>query len=86
MATTDFKVRLAASTMVQLMQEWPDLRWEDVQGINRHVGFMHGTRGEGMIDTAGVGTGGGRLGRTDLRHAWELAREIRAREYPDPVR
>jgi hypothetical protein len=83
MATTDYKVRLAASNMAKLMQEWPDLRWEDVQGINRHVGFTHATRGEGMVDVAGVGTGGGRLGRTDLRQAWELAREMHARDYTE---
>ncbi len=63
------------------MKDWPELSWEDVQGINRHVGFSPTMGGAGTLNARGVGTGGSKLRRADLKAAWELAREISRGDY-----
>jgi hypothetical protein len=81
MSTVDYRIRLAATSIANLMHEWPELTFEDVRGINRHIGFSHTTVGDSRIAARGVGTGGSKLRHADLRAAWELAREISSRDY-----
>lgn len=79
MANVDYRIQFIATNIAQLIQEWPDITWQDVQGINRHIGFSHRTCSEGMMDAPGVGTGGSRLRKADLQAAWEMAQTL-ARE------
>ena len=75
------KVRLVAVKIARMMQGWPEMTWEDVQGVNRHVGFgkwhAHAQRDANAPDV----TSGGMLSTADLRTAWELAREIARQRY-----
>ena len=80
MSTVDYRIRWVASSIATLMQEWPELTWTDVQGLNRHVGFSHRTASDGYLGVAGVGTGGSKLRKADLQIAWNLAREMSRKE------
>ena len=80
MSTVDYRIRWVASSIATLMQEWPELTWTDVQGLNRHVGFSHRTASDGYLGVAGVGTGGSKLRKADLQAAWNLAREMSRKE------
>ncbi len=73
-------MRLAAIAIVELIKEWPGLSWEDVVAINRNGGFSASFSTNSSVEVPGMGTGGARLSKTDLREAWELARRIASTE------
>lgn len=81
MANIEHRIHWVASNIVSMMQDWPEMKWEDVQGINRRVGFAHRSYGTGYMDNMSVGRGHGRLGKDDLRKAWELAQMVAHKEY-----
>lgn len=72
----DVGMRLAAIAIVELMKEWPGLSWEDVVAINRTMGFSPSMSTNSSMEVPGVGRGGGRLSKTDLWEAWELAGQV----------
>ncbi|MBA2363202.1 MAG: hypothetical protein H0V86_06705 [Chloroflexia bacterium] len=76
MSTVEYRIRWVASNIATLMQEWPEMTWSDVQGLNRHIGFANRTGSDGYLGVAGVGIGGSKLRKADLQIAWNLAREM----------
>lgn len=82
MTNSNHKVVWVASNIASLLQDWPDMTWEDVQRINRKVGFAHRSYDGGYVDGSGLGRGAGRLKAVDLHQAWEMAREMTV---TDPV-
>ncbi len=82
------KIRWTAMCMARMLRESPDMSWEDVQGINRRVGFAHMLCQEDYSDLDDLRVGRGRLSRADLREAWELAQSMAPegrREWPSPT-
>lgn len=74
--TSNRKVRLVAVNIASMMREWPDMTYEDAQGINRHMTFSYRTYEYSTDDPDGAYVGDRKLSRNDLRSAWELAQSM----------
>ena len=53
MSTVKYRIRWVASNIATLMQEWPEMTWSDVQGLNHHIGFANRTGSDGYLGVAG---------------------------------
>ena len=71
--------RIAAVT-ARTLDAWPDMKWEDVEAINRQTGWhTHVLQLETIPDPSDSSDTHGhyRLTRTELHRAWELAHTMR---------
>ncbi len=63
--------------MAVMLRDWPGMTWDDAQAMYKH---SHWTYNEYRCDDLSVAAdmrmGAGRLKRSDLREAWDLAQSI----------
>jgi hypothetical protein len=79
MTNSERKIGWAATNIAQMLRDWPDMTWEDVQRVNKSVGFARRADRSVYDDGPAARMGRGRLRAVDLREAWTLAQKLAGR-------
>lgn len=71
------KVHLAAITIAMMLEDWPEMTWEDARALNRHSQWIYAHHRYDGLSAIDCTTGAaGRLSADGLKRAWEIAHGI----------
>ena len=77
MSTSPQKIHRLAVCLAQMLEDWPEMTWEDVQALYAHSSWAYADfRYDELSMSADLEIGPGKVRRSDLREAWELAQAM----------
>ena len=77
MSRSPQKVHRLTVCLVRMLEDWPEMTWEDVQALYAHSSWSYSDfRCDDLSVNRDMDARPGLVCRSDLREAWELAQSM----------
>ncbi|MDQ3854839.1 MAG: hypothetical protein M3281_00415 [Chloroflexota bacterium] len=71
------KIHRVAICLARMREDWPEMTWEQVEALFSHSSWVYSDiRCDDLAATGHMEVGVGKIGRRDLREAWEVAQSL----------